>query len=89
MKYPEYIDTRSQDLEPVYHDCGQFYCGKVGEFLKQQKLIMKHTVPFILSELEVQDIDNEDDWKIAEMKYKFLQNANSEIMFFLEKDMGR
>lgn len=28
--------------------------------------------PIILSEYEVQDIDNRDDWKMAEMKYRFL-----------------
>ena len=27
-------------------------------------------VPMIMSELEVQDIDNQDDWEIAELKYR-------------------
>lgn len=26
--------------------------------------------PMIMSELEVQDIDNPDDWEIAELKYQ-------------------
>ncbi len=30
------------------------------------------TVPIIVSELEVQDIDNETDWKLAEIKYKMM-----------------
>ncbi|MBR6918609.1 MAG: hypothetical protein IKN38_10530, partial [Clostridia bacterium] len=25
FKYPENASVRSQDLEPIYHDCGQFY----------------------------------------------------------------
>ena len=25
-KWPENMAKRSQDLEPLYHDCGQFYC---------------------------------------------------------------
>lgn len=29
-------------------------------------------MPIIVSELEVQDIDNEDDWKIAELKYQLM-----------------
>ena len=73
MKYPEHLNTRSQDLDPMYHDCGQFYCGKVDAFLKQKKLIMNQTLPFIISELEVQDIDNEEDWEIAEIKYKYIK----------------
>ena len=35
--------------------------------------MMGNILPFVISELEVQDIDNESDWKIAEMKYKLMQ----------------
>lgn len=72
FKWPENALVRSQDLEPMYHDAGQFYCMKVEQFKKSQKLIMKHTKPIILDDLEVQDIDNESDWKIAEFKYRYL-----------------
>lgn len=27
--YPQYRNSRSQDLETMYHDCGQFYCYNV------------------------------------------------------------
>lgn len=67
-EYPEYAAARSQDLEPVYHDCGQFYVMKVENILHD--IPSKKSIPLIMSELEVQDIDNEEDWKIAEMKYK-------------------
>lgn len=69
FKWPENRLVRSQDLEKWYHDCGQFYFLRVPAFLEQKKLIPEHTVPVIMSELEVQDIDNYEDWKIAEMKY--------------------
>ena len=36
---------------------------------EQGKLIMDKTVPIELDEMEVQDIDNLEDWKIAEVKY--------------------
>lgn len=68
--YPEHIYSRSQDLVPMYHDCGQFYCFKVESFLKNKSLLEGTIVPFILSELEVQDIDNLTDWEMAELKYK-------------------
>ena len=67
-QYPEYRLTRSQDLEAIYHDCGQFYVMNAEKVRK--KLSFENTIPLIISELEVQDIDNEDDWEIAEMKYK-------------------
>lgn len=72
FKWPENALARSQDLEPFYHDCGQFYCLNTRAFSKQQLLFMEKTYPVILDELEVQDIDNETDWKLAELKYRLL-----------------
>ncbi|MCX7955045.1 MAG: pseudaminic acid cytidylyltransferase [Bacteroidales bacterium] len=72
MFYPEYIFTRSQDLEIAYHDAGQFYWMKTNEFLKQKRFFSNNAGVIILSQLEAQDIDNEDDWKIAELKYKMI-----------------
>lgn len=61
---------RSQDLESIYHDAGAFYFVKVTDLLKEQRLFMKNTLPLVLSELQVQDIDTEEDWELAEFKYK-------------------
>ena len=72
MIWPENYNMRSQDLMPAYHDCGQFYCMKTKSLLEQKKLFAKFTVPMEIPESEVQDIDNEEDWKIAEFKYKVL-----------------
>lgn len=67
------INARSQDLPTVFHDCGQFYWIKTGEYLKNQDILSNHTKPFFVSEIEVQDIDNETDWVLAEIKYRFLK----------------
>lgn len=72
-KWPENMNARSQDLEPFYHDCGQFYIMKVDKFLEKKKLITENTIPFIMQDTEVQDIDTLEDWEIAEMKYKILK----------------
>lgn len=69
-QWPEYMWKRSQDLPTIYHDSGQFYCGRVESFQVQKKFIMERTLPIILNSLEVQDIDNEEDWILAEMKYR-------------------
>ncbi len=68
--YPEFALSRSQDLEKMYHDCGQFYCMDVEEFKVSEKVVMENTIPFVVSEMEVQDIDNMSDWEIAEIKYQ-------------------
>jgi len=66
----EYALSRSQDLEPLYHDCGQFYICKTGVFKEQKSLVTANTVPFVISEEEVQDIDTLSDWILAELKYR-------------------
>lgn len=72
-KWQEYAMKRSQDLEEIYHDCGQFYVFRVESFEKEKKLVTDNTAGMIISELEVQDIDNETDWELAEMKYCLLK----------------
>lgn len=69
---PEYEKSRSQDLQPLYHDCGQFYICKIKAFDQYQSLITPKTIPYIISEKEVQDIDSYLDWDLAEVKYKML-----------------
>lgn len=78
-KWPENMSKRSQDLEPFYHDCGQFYCLDVDSFKKQKKIWMDNSVPFIQDEINVQDIDTAEDWKIAEMKYQILHGEDVKI----------
>ncbi len=69
---PENALKRSQDLEKIYHDCGQFYFYDVKKFL-DENINHDEDMAFLeISELEVQDIDNETDWKLAELKYSLL-----------------
>ena len=74
MIWPENYLRRSQDLMPAFHDSGQFYLMKVDRFLKQKRIFTEKSGVIELSPLEVQDIDSEDDWKLAELKYKMLKN---------------
>ncbi|MFA6405685.1 MAG: pseudaminic acid cytidylyltransferase [Candidatus Paceibacterota bacterium] len=74
MFWPENYSARSQDLGSAYHDCGQFYFLKVSNFLKQKVLFPKLSVPLEVPESEAQDIDNEEDWKLAEIKFNLLKN---------------
>jgi pseudaminic acid cytidylyltransferase len=72
--YPEYSLTRSQDLEKAYHDSGQFYWLHTQACIDKGKIITENSGSIIISEIEGQDIDNEIDWKLAEIKYKLNQN---------------
>ena len=78
MNCPQYVNTRSQELEDMYHDCGQFYFLKVDALKKVKALFTDKTVPYVMSDLEVQDIDHLEDWLIAEMKYRLMIGQKGE-----------
>lgn len=69
MMHPEYYDTRSQDLEPAYHDAGQWYWLRMEKFAASLELLGPNCAGLVLGEMDAHDIDGEDDWRLAEMKY--------------------
>lgn len=71
--YPEYRATRSQDLEPAWHDAGQFYWGRAEAFLNDEILFSPASLPLILPRHRVQDIDSEEDWLRAELMFAALR----------------
>jgi len=68
--FPEHVPKRSQDLEPAYHDAGQFYWGKTEAFLENIPMFSPISAPIILERHFVQDIDDEEDWVLAEQMYR-------------------
>lgn len=75
----DFAKTRSQDLEPMFHDCGQFVCFKTEVFLKKRTLVTDNTRGIVCPESEVQDIDTFEDWILAELKYKLMKEKNDGI----------
>lgn len=69
MFFPEYFETRSQDLPVALHDAGQFYWGKPAVWLENRRIFDRHSVPIIIPRWRVQDIDTPDDWKRAELMF--------------------
>ncbi len=72
MIWTENLNKRSQDLPGSFHDAGLFYWIKSQVFLKEKKLWTNNTSAIIIDSQKAQDIDTFDDWKIAELKYKIL-----------------
>ena len=72
MVWPEHINSRSQDLEPRYHDAGQFYWIDIMKFKENGKVFSDNSGYVIIDELMVQDIDTEIDWRLAEMKFRLM-----------------
>jgi pseudaminic acid cytidylyltransferase len=72
MIWPENLTKRSQDLPLAFHDAGQWYWFDVNRFLQIKQLWTDNTFGLEIDELEVQDIDNESDWRLAEMKFRIM-----------------
>jgi pseudaminic acid cytidylyltransferase len=66
MFWPENLTKRSQDLEPAFHDAGQFYWGWSEAWLKGEITFSDISAPVILPRTEVVDIDTQEDWDVAE-----------------------
>lgn len=76
MWQPEAFSKRSQDLEPAYHDAGQFYWGRPQAWMHSANLF-EGSKPLLLPRWQVQDIDTEDDWTQAElMRRAFVQDRS-------------
>lgn len=69
---------RSQDLNDCYHDAGQFIVGKTKSWLKKKPIIEGKTLPITVPRIRVQDIDNEEDWNEAELKFSLIKGEFEE-----------
>lgn len=69
---------RTQDLEPHYHDAGQFYWFKVPVFLEKRTLLRGVAVPVQLSPLEAWDIDTPEDWQTVETLLRVQTEGSSD-----------
>ena len=77
LNFPEHLSSRSQDLPSAFHDVGQWYWFRIPALLKQGTLLGDNTGSVLLSEQKVQDIDTEDDWRMAEIKHRRLFDDNA------------
>jgi len=69
MFFPEHFTTRSQDLPVALHDAGQFYWGRPSSWMEDKRIFDRHSAPINIPRWRVQDIDNWDDWKRAELMF--------------------
>ncbi|KYK46045.1 pseudaminic acid cytidylyltransferase [Bradyrhizobium liaoningense] len=73
--YPEHRLTRSQDLEPAYHDAGQFYWGTRDAFRDDVPLFSERSIGIVLPRKYVQDIDTLEDWEQAEYMFRAISRG--------------
>ncbi|MBL0892735.1 MAG: pseudaminic acid cytidylyltransferase [Gemmatimonadaceae bacterium] len=73
MFQPEHYESRSQELEPAYHDAGQFYVGRASSWLSERPLFGARSGSVLVPRWRVQDIDTPEDWVRAEQIATLLQ----------------
>jgi pseudaminic acid cytidylyltransferase len=76
MIQPTNYDVGSQDLEPAFHDAGQFYWLRSQRFLLQKRFFCENSLGIEIPESRVQDIDSEEDWRLAELKYAHVKGES-------------
>ena len=67
-----FINYKTQDLENIYFDAGAFYFGYAKSFADKKPIFSEDSTLIVLPEMNVADINTQNDWEIAEMKYKIL-----------------
>ncbi len=72
--HPEFMQTRTQDLTPAYHDAGQFYWGRAEAWLAGRPL-HADACTLVCDDGSVVDIDTEADWALAEALYRVRREA--------------
>jgi pseudaminic acid cytidylyltransferase len=67
-------NARTQDLDKAFHDAGMFYTFDVDKLFVNKSLRTLNTFAIEIDELHAHDIDTENDWVLAELKYKLFSN---------------
>lgn len=73
MIWPKNYAMRSQDLEPCFHDAGQFYVGTLDAWRCRRTMFSAPATAKLIDDRRVMDIDVEDDWQRAEQLWQLLQ----------------
>ena len=66
LEKPELAAVRSQGVPSLVHDAGQFYWAKTETWLTQREILSSAGIGIEIPRSQAQDIDNEEDWKLAE-----------------------
>jgi N-acylneuraminate cytidylyltransferase len=75
MIFPDCYYTRTQDLPKTYNDAAQFYWGTSEAWLKALPVFASYSYPLVVEKNKAQDIDDLDDWQVAENLCKVMKNV--------------
>jgi len=74
MIFKRYYKKRSQDLNKIYSDAGQFYWGTKKTWLSKKNIYSKKANFILIPKWRYHDIDTPEDWTRAEKFSKLIKN---------------
>ncbi len=66
----KYLSKNSNNIEPSFYDSGQFYLAKKDNFKNKLSVFKKNNVAIIFKKNQCVDINDKDDWDLANIIYK-------------------
>lgn len=79
MFFSKHYKSRSQDLDEVFHDAGQFYWATADTWLENKPIISKNSTPLLIPRYRAMDIDTIEDWLIAEKMFETIHKKKDDI----------
>ena len=76
MTFPNILNKRSNDLDEYYHDVGSFYWASFKALIENKEILKSNTSYIKIPNYKVIDIDDQEDWKRAELMYQIINNNN-------------
>jgi N-acylneuraminate cytidylyltransferase len=70
LHFPQYENSRTQDIDVSYEDAGQFYCSKVKTWVSKTPMFSSNSTLYEISNQMTHDIDREEDWYNLENLFK-------------------
>ena len=75
MFFPNYWNSRSQDLPECYVDAGFFYWAHVGTWVRQDPIFKSHSTFVEIPVIRAVDINTESDWLQAELIFELIRSG--------------
>jgi pseudaminic acid cytidylyltransferase len=75
--FPQFENTRTQDIDKTFHDAGQFYFGKAEAWLDRKSILNGQSTFIELEKNETLDIDDLEDWVLVEQLIRLKNNSRN------------
>jgi len=76
----ERMEMRSQDLEELWHDAGQWYWGRSSAFVRDEPIYSPASFGVPIPRHRCMDIDTPEDWRQAELMFDRIATFNAELL---------